>query len=207
MARRELKAAASTDDVWYRAYGVTAVRPLTAAARNAGNYEGSQIEVVLTWKPKNISKSKAVMRTSSPAIISTTSARMTRRFRLRAGDDLILAACGKTRPAHGVMRTILSAPLTGGQDCSRYSAAQPFFNRLPGGFLLATRGDPLAARFLSRATCLIHGGQKGTPLALALPPMHPLPGGVRRSNVARENLAGGAPALRKAPRIKPRARA
>ena len=77
MARRELKAAASTDDVWYRAYGVTAVRPLTAAARNAGNYEGSQIEVVLTWKPKNISKSKAVMRTSSPAIISTTSARMT----------------------------------------------------------------------------------------------------------------------------------
>ncbi len=43
---------ASTDDVWYRANGVTPVRPLTPAARDAGRYEGSQIEVVVTWSPK-----------------------------------------------------------------------------------------------------------------------------------------------------------
>ena len=43
---------ASTDDVWYRANGTTAVRPLTPAARAAGNYEGSQTELVLTWNVK-----------------------------------------------------------------------------------------------------------------------------------------------------------
>jgi hypothetical protein len=43
---------ASTDDVWYRANGVTPVRPLTPAARNAGDYEGSQVEIVVTWSPK-----------------------------------------------------------------------------------------------------------------------------------------------------------
>lgn len=40
---------ASTDDFWYRANGVTPVRPLTPAAREAGKYEGSQIELVVTW--------------------------------------------------------------------------------------------------------------------------------------------------------------
>lgn len=43
---------ASTNDVWYRANGVTPVRPLTPAARQAGEYEGSQVEVVVTWSPK-----------------------------------------------------------------------------------------------------------------------------------------------------------
>ncbi len=43
---------ASTDDVWYRANGVTPVRPLTPAARDAGKYEGSQVEIVVTWQPK-----------------------------------------------------------------------------------------------------------------------------------------------------------
>ena len=43
---------ASTDDVWYRANGVSAVRPLTPAARAASNYEGSQVELVLTWNVK-----------------------------------------------------------------------------------------------------------------------------------------------------------
>ncbi len=40
---------ASTDDVWYRANGVTPVRPLTPAAREAGKYEGSQVEIIATW--------------------------------------------------------------------------------------------------------------------------------------------------------------
>lgn len=40
---------ASTDDVWYRANGVTAVRPLTPAARNADNYAGSEIDFLVTW--------------------------------------------------------------------------------------------------------------------------------------------------------------
>ena len=43
---------ASSDDVWYRANGTTAVRPLTPAARAAGSYEGSQAELVLTWNVK-----------------------------------------------------------------------------------------------------------------------------------------------------------
>jgi len=40
---------ASTDDVWYRANGVTAVRPLTSAARNASNYAGSEIDLLAQW--------------------------------------------------------------------------------------------------------------------------------------------------------------
>jgi hypothetical protein len=40
---------ASTDDVWYRANGVTAVRPLNAAARNADNYTGSEVDVTAQW--------------------------------------------------------------------------------------------------------------------------------------------------------------
>ena len=40
---------ASTDDVWYRANGVTAVRPLTPAARAASNYAGSEVDLTVTW--------------------------------------------------------------------------------------------------------------------------------------------------------------
>jgi hypothetical protein len=39
----------STDDVWYRANGVTAVRPLDARARSAGNYAGSEVDFTVTW--------------------------------------------------------------------------------------------------------------------------------------------------------------
>ena len=47
---------ASTDDVWYRANGVTAVRPLNAAAMNASNYAGSELDVLVTWAVnKNVS--------------------------------------------------------------------------------------------------------------------------------------------------------
>ncbi len=41
--------AASTDDVWYRANGLSAVRPLSPAARSASNYEGSEVDLVATW--------------------------------------------------------------------------------------------------------------------------------------------------------------
>src|SRR4029079_2356671 len=40
---------ASTDDVWYRANGATAVRPLNALARNADNYAGSEVDVTAQW--------------------------------------------------------------------------------------------------------------------------------------------------------------
>jgi len=40
---------ASTDDVWYRANGVTAVRPLTPAAQAADSYAGSEVDVLVTW--------------------------------------------------------------------------------------------------------------------------------------------------------------
>ena len=40
---------ANTNDVWYRANGVTAVRPLTPAARAADNYAGSEVDVLVTW--------------------------------------------------------------------------------------------------------------------------------------------------------------
>jgi len=40
---------ASTDDVWYRANGSTAVRPLNAAARNADSYAGAEIDVLAVW--------------------------------------------------------------------------------------------------------------------------------------------------------------
>jgi hypothetical protein len=40
---------ASTDDVWYRANGVTAVRPLNTASRNADSYAGSEIDLLVTW--------------------------------------------------------------------------------------------------------------------------------------------------------------
>jgi Alginate export len=40
---------ASTDDVWYRANGTTAVRPLDALARKADNYAGSEVDVTAQW--------------------------------------------------------------------------------------------------------------------------------------------------------------
>jgi hypothetical protein len=40
---------ATTDDVWYRANGVTAVRPLTPAARAASNYAGAEVDFLITW--------------------------------------------------------------------------------------------------------------------------------------------------------------
>ena len=40
---------ATTDDSWYRANGVATVRPLSRAARNADNYAGSEIDVLVTW--------------------------------------------------------------------------------------------------------------------------------------------------------------
>jgi hypothetical protein len=40
---------ADTNDVWYRANGLTAVRPLNAAARNASSYCGSEVDFVVTW--------------------------------------------------------------------------------------------------------------------------------------------------------------
>jgi hypothetical protein len=40
---------ASTDDVWYRSNGSTAVRPLTAQARNADSYAGSEVDIVVNW--------------------------------------------------------------------------------------------------------------------------------------------------------------
>ena len=40
---------ATTDDVWYRANGVTAVRPLTPAARAASDYAGSEVDVTAQW--------------------------------------------------------------------------------------------------------------------------------------------------------------
>ena len=40
---------ANTDDAWYRANGIATVRPLTPAARNADNYAGSEVDVLVTW--------------------------------------------------------------------------------------------------------------------------------------------------------------
>ncbi len=40
---------ASTDDVWYRANGVAAVRPLNALAQSADSYAGSEVDVLAQW--------------------------------------------------------------------------------------------------------------------------------------------------------------
>lgn len=40
---------ASNDDSWYRANGVTTVRPLTPAARAAGSYIGTEADLTLTY--------------------------------------------------------------------------------------------------------------------------------------------------------------
>jgi len=39
----------TTEDVWYRANGVTPVRPLTPISRAAGNYAGSEVDVTVQW--------------------------------------------------------------------------------------------------------------------------------------------------------------
>ncbi len=48
---------ASTDDVWYRANGTAAVRPLGVLARNADSYAGSEVDVLAQW---NVNKHLAV---------------------------------------------------------------------------------------------------------------------------------------------------
>ena len=42
---------ADTNDVWYRANGLTAVRPLNARSRSASDYVGSEVDFVVTWTP------------------------------------------------------------------------------------------------------------------------------------------------------------
>ncbi len=41
---------ASTNDLWYRANGLTTVRPLTPATKNASNFVGTELDLLLTWK-------------------------------------------------------------------------------------------------------------------------------------------------------------
>jgi hypothetical protein len=48
---------ASDDDVWYRANGAAAVRPLNALARNADNYAGSEFDFLVQW---NVTKNVAI---------------------------------------------------------------------------------------------------------------------------------------------------
>jgi hypothetical protein len=40
---------ADTNDVWYRANGLTAVRPLNATSRGASDYVGSEVDCVVNW--------------------------------------------------------------------------------------------------------------------------------------------------------------
>ena len=42
---------ATNEDVWYRANGSTAVRPLTPLARNADKFAGTEFDIVATYKP------------------------------------------------------------------------------------------------------------------------------------------------------------
>ena len=42
---------ASNEDVWYRANGSTAVRPLSPLARNADKFAGAEFDFIVTWKP------------------------------------------------------------------------------------------------------------------------------------------------------------
>ncbi|MDR3404893.1 MAG: alginate export family protein [Chthoniobacter sp.] len=43
---------ANNNDAWYRANGINTVRPLNAAAKDAGNYQGSEVDFILTWNVK-----------------------------------------------------------------------------------------------------------------------------------------------------------
>ena len=40
---------ADTNDTWYRANGITAVRPLNATSRAASDYVGSEVDFIVTW--------------------------------------------------------------------------------------------------------------------------------------------------------------
>jgi hypothetical protein len=40
---------ADNNDAWYRSNGITTVRPLSAASKNASNYEGSELDFIVTW--------------------------------------------------------------------------------------------------------------------------------------------------------------
>jgi hypothetical protein len=42
---------ANTNDAWYRANGLTRVRPVTPAARNADGYAGSEIDLTVIYQP------------------------------------------------------------------------------------------------------------------------------------------------------------
>lgn len=42
---------ADTNDAWYRANGVTKVRPITPASRSASSYVGSEIDLLVTYQP------------------------------------------------------------------------------------------------------------------------------------------------------------
>jgi Alginate export len=42
---------ANTNDAWYRANGVTKVRPITPASRNASSYVGSEVDLLVTYQP------------------------------------------------------------------------------------------------------------------------------------------------------------
>ncbi|MEZ0258609.1 MAG: alginate export family protein, partial [Chthoniobacter sp.] len=48
---------ASNEDVWYRANGTTAVRPLNVAAENANTYAGSEVDFMAQW---NVTKNVAL---------------------------------------------------------------------------------------------------------------------------------------------------
>jgi len=43
---------ANNNDAWYRSNGVVAVRPLNTAAENASNFEGQELDFVVTWNVK-----------------------------------------------------------------------------------------------------------------------------------------------------------
>jgi hypothetical protein len=43
---------ATTDDAWYRANGVTAVRPVTPTSRSADSYAGSEVDLTVTWNAR-----------------------------------------------------------------------------------------------------------------------------------------------------------
>jgi len=42
---------ADTNDTWYRANGITTVRPLNKASRAASDYVGSELDFIVTWNP------------------------------------------------------------------------------------------------------------------------------------------------------------
>jgi hypothetical protein len=42
---------ADTNDSWYRANGITTVRPLNATSRAASDYCGSEVDFIVTWNP------------------------------------------------------------------------------------------------------------------------------------------------------------